>query len=134
MVGLVQPEDRGRAPGGREPGALEKEPARRVPRANRADDAARASVLRPLDRRLEEHRSDLLPAVARGDERPEEVGVVEPRRDLDAREADDLAVDLVHEERFLGRDLPVGELALELLRGRPEGIAHLLLRLLQRMP
>ena len=134
MVGLVQPEDCGRAPGGREPGALEQEPARRIPRANRTDDAARASVFRPLDRRLEKHRPDLLPAVARGDERPEEVGVVEPRRDLDAREADDLAVDLVHEERFLGRDVPVGELALELLRGRPEGIAHLLLRLLQRMP
>src|SRR6187200_1246010 len=60
MVDLVQPEDRGRTPGGREAGALEKEPARRVPRANRSDDAACAPVLRTLDRRLEENRSDLL--------------------------------------------------------------------------
>src|SRR3954451_14192823 len=86
MVGRVQPKDGGRAAGRRESRPLQKQPARRISRANCSDDTAGAPVLRPLDRRLEEHRSDLLPAVARGDERPEEVGVVESRRDLDAGE------------------------------------------------
>jgi hypothetical protein len=76
--------------------------------ADGADHAARASVLRPLDRDFEEHRAELVPAMARRDQRPEEVRVLEAGRDLDAREPDDLAVDLVHEQRLLrpGRPSP----------------------------
>jgi hypothetical protein len=81
---------------------------------------------------VEELASELLAAVARSDDRAEEVGMGEALRDLHAAEADDMPVLLVHEQGRLGRLVPIGQLALKLVQRGPERIADLLLRPAER--
>ena len=56
---------------------LEEEATGGVSGADGADHAMGASVLRPFDRYFEEHRAELLSTMARRDQRPEEVRVLE---------------------------------------------------------
>src|SRR3954469_12931579 len=102
VLTLAEPEHGRGATARRETRALEQDASAGVPRPERSDHAANARVVRPLDRGVEEERAELLTTVARRDERPEEVGMVEAGVHLDSGETHDLAVQLVDEQRFLG--------------------------------
>jgi len=90
----------------------------------RVASLARASSIEAL----EETRPDLLAPVARRDQRPEEVGVCEAARQLDAAEADDPAVLLLDQEHVVRPGIPVGDLTLQLRPVRPQRVADLLVR------
>ena len=83
---------------------------------------------RDRDRGVQELAAEPLAAVPGRDQRAEEVGVGERPCHLHAAEADDLAVLDVDEQRRLGRLVPVGELALELVQRGPQRVADLFLR------
>jgi hypothetical protein len=67
------------------------------------------------------------------DERPEELRVGKVVRQLNASEADHVAVVLGHAEGLLGRRVPIAELRFKILRGRPDRVAEMLFRAHQRV-
>jgi hypothetical protein len=127
-----QPEHGLRRPAHVEAPVLEEHPAGDVSRPDGADHGAAPMLDRDRHGRVEELAPQLLAAVARGDHRAEQVGVRKALGNLDAAEADHEAVLVVDEQRRLGRLVPVGELALELVQRGPQRIADLLLRPAER--
>jgi hypothetical protein len=119
-------EERVRALLGAEAVALEEHASVGVVGAERAEDAGDAPRAGDLDGALEERAADLLPPEGRRDERPEEVGVVPCRRDLDAAEAGDGPVLVRHEQGLSRRPVPAGELGVHLPARLPDRISDLL--------
>jgi hypothetical protein len=111
---------------------LEKQAPREVADAHGGDHAPGLVPAGELERGVEQLRAELPSAVAGSHERPEEIGVVPAALHLDAAEAGHVPVELVDDERLLRREVPVGELALQLVSGRPYGVPDLLGRPVER--
>jgi hypothetical protein len=111
----------------REAVSLEEDSPATVAGADRRDEDRGAVGPGERNRLVEQARAEVPSLSAPGDDRPEEVGVFEAFGNLDAAEADDLALLLRDKEGLARGRLPVGDLALELLHGHPDRVADLLL-------